>query len=228
VGNAAGDRTRAALIRSGEQLMARHGIEGAQLQDVVKLAGQRNRSAVVFHFGSREGLLRAIVAKHRPGINDERNRMLDELDAADHATIRDLVDVLVQPYVRKLRSPSGRDYLIIMGEVAARQGGAGLVAASGKYTDGLERANRRLLELLTSDNATRRRRLGEIELIAPILIADIARDISRRALTVRASAQRVDSVIDLMINGMQSLDPCHPGPTTDRRHLGRHAPLANC
>src|SRR5262245_41737405 len=62
VGNAAGDRTRAALIRAGERQMADHGIEGAELQDVVALAGQRNRSAVVFHFGSRDGLLRAIVA----------------------------------------------------------------------------------------------------------------------------------------------------------------------
>jgi AcrR family transcriptional regulator len=214
VGNAAGDRTRAALIRAGEQLMAQHGIEGAQLQDVLRLAGQRNRSAVIFHFGSREGLLRAIAAKHRPSINDERNRMLDDLDAAGHATIRDLVDVLVQPYVRKLRDPSGRDYLIIMGELAAREGGAGLVGAGGKYADGLQRVNHQLLGLLPGDDTTRRRRLGEIELIAPILIADIARDINRRSLTVRASTLRVDSVIDLMTNGMQ---PHQPPPAPGRQ-----------
>src|SRR5262245_27442485 len=188
--------------------MAEHGIEGAQLHDVVTLAEQRNRSAVLFHFGSREGLLRAIVATHRPGINDERNQMMDALDnSPTPATISDLVEVLVQPYVRKLRNPSGRDYLIINSELAARVGGAGLVAASGKYADGLERANTRFLELLTGEPALCRQRLGEIELAAPVLIADIARDINRRALTVRASAARVESVVDLMTNGIQSLRP---------------------
>jgi AcrR family transcriptional regulator len=205
VGNAAGERTRAALIRAGERLMAEHGIEGAMLQDVVSLAGQRNRSAVVFHFGNRDGLLRAIVAQHRPAINDERVRMLDRLDHTDHVTIRDVVDTLVIPYVRSLRNPSGRDYLVINGEISARVGAAGIAAARAKYADGLERANTRLIELLSGNLASRRQRLGEIELMAPILVADIARDINRRALTVRASQQRVESITGLMVNGLEAL-----------------------
>ena len=52
------------LIRAGEQRFAREGVAGARLPDVVRDAGQANDSAVGYHFGSRQGLLDAIVAKH--------------------------------------------------------------------------------------------------------------------------------------------------------------------
>ena len=42
-------------------MIAEHGIE-VPLRDVAAAAGQRNNSAVQYHFGSREGLVAAVVA----------------------------------------------------------------------------------------------------------------------------------------------------------------------
>ena len=62
--------TRARLLRAGEQRFARDGVTGARMSDVVRDAGQANDSAVGYHFGSRQGLLDAIVAKHVAAMDD--------------------------------------------------------------------------------------------------------------------------------------------------------------
>ena len=47
------ERARDLLIRAAEQLMAERGIEGADLKDIQRAAGQRNRSAVNYYFKDR-------------------------------------------------------------------------------------------------------------------------------------------------------------------------------
>ncbi|WP_331446155.1 helix-turn-helix domain-containing protein [Streptomyces xanthochromogenes] len=56
-----GPETREKLIRAAEEVFAAQGVDGAQLRDIVKLAGQSNPSAVQYHFGSRAGLLDAVM-----------------------------------------------------------------------------------------------------------------------------------------------------------------------
>ena len=65
-------RTRSRLLRAGEQRFARDGVSGARMSDVVRDAGQANDSAVGYHFGSRQGLLEAIVAKHVAAMDERR------------------------------------------------------------------------------------------------------------------------------------------------------------
>ena len=43
---------------------AEHGVTNASLLDITRQAGQRNRGAVHYHFGSREGLLAAVLEQH--------------------------------------------------------------------------------------------------------------------------------------------------------------------
>lgn len=199
------DQTKAALIRAAEQLMAEHGVEGAELNEIVELAGQRNRSAVLYHFGGRDGLVAAIIAKHRGPINRERHRMLDEIETTGDLTARALASAAILPLARSLRTPSGRDYVVILCERATRLGSAGIYAARGPIADSVARTNALLARLVSSDSDTTRTRGGELELVAVVLIADIARDINRRALTVKASVARVESVIDLFVLGIESL-----------------------
>ncbi|MEU2949903.1 TetR/AcrR family transcriptional regulator [Streptomyces xanthochromogenes] len=56
-----GPETREKLIRAAEEVFAAQGVVGAQLRDIVRLAGQSNPSAVQYHFGSRAGLLDAVM-----------------------------------------------------------------------------------------------------------------------------------------------------------------------
>jgi AcrR family transcriptional regulator len=104
--------TRARLIRAGERRFARDGVNGARLADIVRDAGQGNDSAVGYHFGSREGLLRAIIERHLATMEERR-----EAPAPD-ARLRQVVAAIVEPTAVLLTTDEGRDFLRIMEQVA--------------------------------------------------------------------------------------------------------------
>jgi AcrR family transcriptional regulator len=115
------EQTRSRLIRAGERLFAEHGIEVVSLREITRAAGQRNTTALQYHFGDRRGLLRAILAKHGIGMEAERHGMLDELEARCEVSAREWVQALVLPAAAKLADrDGGRDYLRIMGELMNR------------------------------------------------------------------------------------------------------------
>jgi AcrR family transcriptional regulator len=99
--------TRSRLLRAGEQRFARDGVTGARMSDVVRDAGQANDSAVGYHFGSRQGLLDAIVSKHVAAMDGRRALPSRE------AGLRALVDAIVGPTAHLLATEDGRDFLRI-------------------------------------------------------------------------------------------------------------------
>jgi AcrR family transcriptional regulator len=112
--------TREALIRAGERRFAADGIAGARLADIVRDAGQGNDSAVGYHFGSRQGLLRAIVERHVATMDEHRDVPPDDAD------LTAVVAAIVEPTAALLRTDAGRDFLRIMEQVADWSGlGAG-------------------------------------------------------------------------------------------------------
>ncbi|MDY7101507.1 MAG: helix-turn-helix domain-containing protein, partial [Actinomycetota bacterium] len=109
---------RAELIRAAEQLFAEHSVEGVSLRAINRAAGQRNASALQYHFADRDGLLRAVLAKHEPEVSARRHALLDRCEASPSTTVRDLSEALVLPLVPKLTDPDGgRAYLRIAGQL---------------------------------------------------------------------------------------------------------------
>lgn len=107
--------TRETLIRTAQQMFARDGIYQVPLKRIVETAGQRNASALHYHFGGRDGLLVAITARHDGAIENERAGMLTELARTDKLDdLRSLVEALVVPFAHKLATPDGREYLRIV------------------------------------------------------------------------------------------------------------------
>jgi TetR/AcrR family transcriptional regulator, regulator of cefoperazone and chloramphenicol sensitivity len=104
--------TRARLIRAGERRFARDGVSGARVADIVRDAGQGNDSAVGYHFGSREGLLRAIVERHLAAMEQHRH-----VPAAG-ANLHEVVAAIVEPTAALLATEQGRDFLRIMEQVS--------------------------------------------------------------------------------------------------------------
>jgi AcrR family transcriptional regulator len=108
--------TREALLRAAERLFAERGYFQTTTKEIVAAAGQANNSALSYHFGSREGLLREILRRHDEQVDEERGRLLDGM--GEQATTRDLAGVLLRPYARPLAEPSGRDFLRIVAQLA--------------------------------------------------------------------------------------------------------------
>lgn len=99
--------TRERLIRAGEHRFAVDGIHGAKLADIVRDAGQRNDSAVGYHFGSRAGLLSAIVTRQLQAM-DARRRVPERAEGPAA-----VVAAIIEPTAALLATPEGRDFLRI-------------------------------------------------------------------------------------------------------------------
>ena len=110
--------TREQLISSAETLFATGGLDGVSLNEITKAAGQRNASALNYHFGGKQGVLEAILDKHQPILDAERRRMLEKLESTQDASLRGLVEVLVLPLVAKLDDPDGGpEYIRVMAQL---------------------------------------------------------------------------------------------------------------
>lgn len=107
--------TRERLLDAGRELFALHGALTTPLKQVVEAAGQRNSSALHYHFGGRDGLLFAIIAAHNDGIEAERRAVLDAL--GDQASLRQVVDAFIGPQVRLLSDAKGRQFLSIVSQL---------------------------------------------------------------------------------------------------------------
>jgi AcrR family transcriptional regulator len=102
------------LMRAAERLFAAEGIDRVQLRDINELAGQRNESALHYYFGSRQGLLDVILARHGHDVQQRTAHLLDR--RADRGGRGDLHF----PLSEKLGSEEGRDYLGILVQTVGR------------------------------------------------------------------------------------------------------------
>jgi AcrR family transcriptional regulator len=109
---------RRALIAAAERLFAERGIRGVSLREINKAAGQRNSSALHYHFGSRQGLLRVILANHAATIRDRRLDLVEERSRTGADDAWSAAHVLVAPIAAPLEhGRSGRAFARILPQV---------------------------------------------------------------------------------------------------------------
>ena len=114
-----GERTREHLLDVAETLFGERGVAGVSLREIRLASGARNTAAVQFHFGSREGLLKALTERHMPGIAALQRALYDDvIESGRDADARSLVEVLVRPAAEYLtRGPSERAWVKIMADL---------------------------------------------------------------------------------------------------------------
>ncbi|WP_241665926.1 TetR family transcriptional regulator [Prescottella subtropica] len=114
------------LLRAGEYLFAREGIDRVRIRDLNTMAEVRNDSAVHYYFGSREGLLDAIVVRHMADVSARIDHFVERLCIGrepSESALRDAIATLAVPLGEKLLDERGRDFVQIMAEVYDRRGG---------------------------------------------------------------------------------------------------------
>lgn len=99
--------TRNKIILVAVKLFAERGIEGVSLNDINKAAGQRNKNATHYHFGSKEGLLQAIFDKYEPAIAERRNALLDRFEESGPLTLRQVIRAILRSLADELNDPEG-------------------------------------------------------------------------------------------------------------------------
>lgn len=159
------------LVAAAEELYAARGIDGVSLREINAAAGARNASALQYHFGDRAGLLRAVLAKHRAGVEERRHALLDEIEAAGGAHLRDLAAALVLPLAAELDEPGGPGYLQVLSDLANRPRPAIDPVALEDPTDSVYRWRAAVEPLLSPEAVVLHRRFVAIR----FTLAELAR-----------------------------------------------------
>lgn len=122
----AGIPARERLIRAAEHLFSEQGIDRVRIRDLNTAAGVRNDSAVHYYFGSRDGLLEAILTHHMAEVSTRVEHCVDLLCVQQQPSrtgVRDAIIALAIPFGEKLLEERGRCFVQIMQEVHDRRGG---------------------------------------------------------------------------------------------------------
>jgi len=117
------EATQRRLIGAAETLFAERGIDAVSLREINAASGMGNATALQYHFRDRDGLLRAVLAKHHTSIEVQRHRLLDECVHSATGDVRALAGALVRPEADKLAdADGGRAYLRINAQLFNRTG----------------------------------------------------------------------------------------------------------
>lgn len=107
--------TRTKLILTAERLLSEGGISSTPLRRITQEANQRNESAIHYHFGSRQGVVEAILDLRTPKLNTTRLELLETLRirADGHPlSSREVATTMVDPLADYLRETRGEGYYL--------------------------------------------------------------------------------------------------------------------
>ena len=110
------EERRQQIMEAAEYLFAHKGIHAVSLNEINKAAGQKNTSALHYHFGNRKALIDAILVQHHEVLMGILEGPLEDLKAQVCADIplRQVLATYVAAYVKLLDQERGRHYIQII------------------------------------------------------------------------------------------------------------------
>lgn len=143
--------TRKRIIDTAERLFAERGVESTSLLEIARASGQKNRSALQYHFTNKDGLLDAVLDKHAHDISRARGLMLDELEEKGDYTLHQLIEALVLPMASQLdNEDGGQAFLKIHSQLLSSEAYRGL----RQHRDEDDENTRRLLQMTAAFMST--------------------------------------------------------------------------
>ncbi|MFB4268534.1 TetR/AcrR family transcriptional regulator [Nonomuraea sp. GTA35] len=90
---------RSLIMDTAERLYATRGLAAVSLRQIGEAAGQRNKSAVQYHFSGRDDLIKAILAEHAEAIERHRLAMTARLGDPERLPLRERIGCIVLPRI---------------------------------------------------------------------------------------------------------------------------------
>jgi AcrR family transcriptional regulator len=130
-------RTKDQILDAAEKLFAQVGFGAASVRDITHEAGV-NLAAVNYHFGSKEGLVRAVVERRVEPLNATRLELLRRaLARRGKPRVRDIVHAFVAPVMEMLvaRPEEGRNFIELIGRLQMDPGETAKWVAREQFGD---------------------------------------------------------------------------------------------
>jgi AcrR family transcriptional regulator len=195
------ETTKDELLRTAERLFALEGIDAVSTRRISQEAGQRNTSALQYHYGDRVTLLKKLVAARMQPINRRRQALLDELDRRPRAVeVADLVAILVIPFVEQLLDAErGAHYVRIAAQVFAKGEAEAVLGPERPWNQAFYATVERIRDLLP--DLPRRVQDRRFRFFAGHLVqVTAAAEVDFRGLSGRARKGRVQSLADELVD----------------------------
>lgn len=96
-GRASGQAARELLLDVAEELFGFRGVSAVSTREIAVAAGQGNNSAVQYHFGGKQGLIRALIESRNDVVELGRRELLAASPDPAEATAAELFRILWQP-----------------------------------------------------------------------------------------------------------------------------------
>jgi AcrR family transcriptional regulator len=111
--------TQSRLLDSAETLFMEHGYEATTLRQITAAASV-NLAAVNYHFGGKDGLFQAVLGRRLDPMNQDRLRLLDELEkkaAGKALTPEQILWAMFLPALQlsRDRERGGKNFLRLLG-----------------------------------------------------------------------------------------------------------------
>ncbi|MEJ8821032.1 TetR/AcrR family transcriptional regulator [Variovorax humicola] len=191
------------ILEVAERLFAEKGIEAVTTHSIVTAAGQKNRAAVLYHFGKLPDLLASLINRRLRHVNALRHVHLDAVEAAGRGDdARSIVTAMVRALTDTVReTPWGRYYVQVLAQTT--------FSPSLMSSDIVEAANlgaliraRRLLHAALQDlpPAVLDQR---IVWMSDNVVYAVARWVREEGATLRDAAM-VDDLVDYCVHGLQA------------------------
>lgn len=111
--------TRQKLLDAAARAFAEDGVFNASLIEITRQAGQRNRGALHYHFGSRDGVLCAVIDCHAAFLAQREGELLAIAARAPDDDVAVVIEAIVRPAAELAESGwRGRCCLLIIAELA--------------------------------------------------------------------------------------------------------------
>jgi len=99
-----------ALILAAERLFAERGIDGVSLRQINQAADHKNTAAAHYHFGSKDGLVQAVLTYRLPRLDERRGELLQR--SSQTRDLRFYLEAFIRPLAEELLPREGGNYYI--------------------------------------------------------------------------------------------------------------------
>lgn len=192
--------TRERLINTAERLFALYGLDGVSLDRIRREAGEKNASALQYHFGGKASLLRAVFDTRLSVIDRRRLDILEAAIPLEHeSSLRGCAEALVLPFAEHLSTlREERYYVRFVAQVYGDPCTDWSELLAGGRNEGVFRVGQHLVRLLP--HLPRRVVRARLELVVCLIIHGLADREKAIAANARRPALATSAYVGLLID----------------------------
>jgi AcrR family transcriptional regulator len=197
------------LLLAAERLLAEKGLGAVSTREIAREAGQKNHSAISYHFGSMASLIDAILDYRMQSLNDRRAVLLAAAIApGGEPAFRDLVEVMVKPFAEELLLPLEENhYISLLSQLIGRGEWQSLFTQehrSGALVQAGELLLKPLRAQLGEEIALERLRMMGLHILSTVAQWNAMRRRGEIELDTAGLSWRITNLVDYLVGALRA------------------------